>query len=144
VRVSQIAQQFSQGNIDFTENSLDLAIGGEGLFVLSDNGERIYTRAGAFGLDNQGYVVNADGARLQAFPPAGNGQFNAGTPADLQLTTGANPPQATTTANYGLNLPANATVPATPVFDPADPTSFNHTTSITVYDSLGAAHTALA
>ncbi len=142
VRISAIAQQFTQGNIDFTDNALDLAIGGEGFFVISDNGARSYTRAGAFGVDNQGYVVNAQGARLQAYPFAGNGLFNTGTPQDLQLQIGANPPAATTRASLGINLPANAPVPANPVFDPTDPSSFNHTTSVTVYDSLGAAHTA--
>ena len=142
VRLSSIAQQFTQGNIDFTDNALDLAIGGEGFFVLNDNGARLYSRAGAFGVDNQGYVVNAQGARLQAYPFAGAGLFNTGTPVDLQLTTGANPPSATTDADFGINLPADAPVPTNPVFDPADPSSFNHTTSITIYDSLGAAHTA--
>jgi len=142
VRLSAVAQQFTQGNIDFTDNALDLAIGGEGFFVLSDGGARSYTRAGAFGVDNQGNVVNAQGSRLQAYPFAGNGLFNTGTPQDLTLTTGANPPQATTIATFGINLPANASVPLNPVFDPADPSSFNHTTSVTVYDSLGAAHTA--
>lgn len=142
VRLSAIAQQFTQGNIDFTDNALDLAIGGEGFFVTNDNGARSYTRAGAFGVDNQGFVVNAQGARLQAYPYAGNGLFNTGTPQDLQLTIGASPPQATTRAAFGINLPANAPAPANPVFDPTDPSSFNHTTSVTVYDSLGAAHTA--
>ena len=142
VRLSTIAQQFTQGNIDFTDNALDLAIGGEGFFVLNDNGARSYTRAGAFGVDNQGNIVNATGARLQAYPYAGNGLFNTGTPQDLQLTIGANPPAATTQAAFGINLPANAPTPANPVFDPADPSSFNHTTSVTVYDSLGSAHTA--
>lgn len=142
VRLSTIAQQFSQGNIDFTDNALDLAIGGEGFFVISDNGARSYTRAGAFGVDNQGYVVNAEGSRLQAYPFAGNGLFNTGTPQDLQLTIGANPPQATTSASFGINLPADAAVPANGTFSPTDPSSFNHTTSVTVYDTLGAAHTA--
>ena len=142
VRISAIAQQFTQGNIDFTDNALDLAIGGEGFFVISDNGARSYTRAGAFGVDNQGYVVNAQGARLQAYPYAGNDLFNTGTPQDLQLQIGANPPAETTRADLGINLPANAPLPANPVFDPLDPSSFNHTTSVTVYDSLGAAHTA--
>jgi len=142
VRLSAVAQQFTQGNIDFTDNALDLAIAGEGFFVLSDNGARSYTRAGAFGVDNEGYVVNAEGARLQAYPFAGAGLFNTGTPQDLQLLTGANPPAATTSATFGINLPANASAPANPVFDPADPASFNHTTSVTIYDSLGAAHTA--
>ena len=142
VRLSAIAQQFTQGNIDFTDNALDLAIGGEGFFVISDDGARSYTRAGAFGVDNQGYVVNAEGARLQAYPYAGSDLFNTGTPQDLQLTIGANPPAASTRASFGINLPANAPAPANPVFDPTDPSSFNHTTSVTVYDSLGAAHTA--
>ena len=142
VRLSAIAQQFTQGNIDFTDNALDLAIGGEGFFVLNDNGARSYTRAGAFGVDNLGNIVNATGARLQAYPYAGNGLFNTGTPQDLQLTIGANPPAATTQAAFGINLPADAPTPANPVFDPADPSSFNHTTSVTVYDSLGSAHTA--
>lgn len=142
VKISAIAQQFTQGNIDFTDNALDLAIGGEGFFVISDNGARSYTRAGAFGVDNSGYVVNAQGARLQSYPYAGSGLFNTGTPQDLQLTIGANPPAATTRASFGINLPANSAVPANPVFDPSDPSSFNHTTSVTVYDSLGAAHTA--
>jgi flagellar hook protein FlgE len=142
VRLSTIAQQFTQGNIDFTDNALDLAIAGEGFFVLSDNGARLYTRAGAFGVDNDGNVVNAHSQRLQAYPYAGNGLFNTGTPQDLQLTVGASPPSATTEATLGLNLPASAPVPPNPVFDPADPGSFNHTTSVTVYDSLGAPHTA--
>lgn len=142
VRLAEIAQQFTQGNTDFTDNALDLAIGGEGFFVLSDNGARVYTRAGAFGVDNQGFVVNSQGQRLQAYPSAGAGIFNTGTPQDLQLVTGANPPQATTRAIFGLNLPADAPLPGNPVFDPTDPSSFNHTTSVTVYDSLGAAHTA--
>jgi flagellar hook protein FlgE len=142
VRLSAVSQQFTQGNIDFTDNALDLAIGGEGFFVLSDNGARSYSRAGAFGVDNEGNVVNAQGSRLQAYPFAGNDLFNTGTPTDLQLSTGANPPEATTQASMGLNLPANAEVPVNAVFDPADPASFNHTTSVTIFDSLGAAHTA--
>ncbi|MDX1480733.1 MAG: flagellar hook protein FlgE [Woeseiaceae bacterium] len=141
VRTSKIAQQFSQGNVDFTDNALDLAIGGEGFFVLSDNGARVYTRAGAFSADREGFVVNAQGARLQAYPAAGNGLFNTGTPSDLQLTIGASPPRATSSADMGLNLPADAPVPAVTTFDPLNPSSFNHTASVTIYDSLGTAHT---
>lgn len=142
VRLSAVSQQFSQGNIDFTDNALDLAIGGEGFFVLSENGARSYTRAGAFRVDEEGNVVNAQGKRLQAYPSTDGNLFNTGTPTDLQLTTGASPPQASSSATMGLNLPADADVPPNPAFDPADPSSFNHTTSVTVYDSLGAAHTA--
>ncbi len=142
VRLAAVSQQFTQGNIDFTENALDLAIAGEGFFVLSNGGTRTYTRAGAFGVDRDGYVVNAQGHRLQAYPAVGNGLFNTSAPGDLQLGVGASPPRATSTATLGVNLPATAEVPATGTFDPADPTSFNPTTSITIYDSLGVALTA--
>ncbi|MEM1174628.1 MAG: flagellar hook protein FlgE [Pseudomonadota bacterium] len=142
VKVADISQQFSQGNIDFTDSALDLAIAGEGFFVLSQNGARNYSRAGSFSLDREGFVVTSSGARLQSYPSAGNGLFNTGTPQDLQLITGASAPQATNSAQLGINLPANAPVPVNPVFDPLDASSFNHTASFTAYDSLGTALTA--
>jgi flagellar hook protein FlgE len=142
VRVSNVSQQFSQGNIDFTDNSLDLAMSGQGFFVLNDNGALSYTRAGAFQVNNEGYVVNAKQQRLQVYPPLANGGFNTGGMSDLSLSTGVSAPNATTNVDVLLNLPANATVPSSPTFDPADTTSFNKATSLTIYDSLGAAHTA--
>jgi flagellar hook protein FlgE len=142
VRVSNVSQQFSQGNIDFTDNSLDLAMSGQGFFVLNDNGALSYTRAGAFQVNNEGYVVNAKQQRLQVYPPLANGGFNTGGLSDLSLNTGVAAPQATGNVDVQLNLPASATVPATATFDPADTTSFNNATSLTIYDSLGAAHTA--
>lgn len=142
VRVSNVAQQFTQGNIDFTDNSLDLAISGQGFFVVSDNGAVSYTRAGAFQVDHNGFVVNAKQQRLQVYPPLANGGFNTGGLSDLSLTTGESAPQATAAVDVTLNLPADGTVPTTAVFDPADASSYNNATSLTVYDSLGAAHTA--
>ncbi len=142
VRLAEVAQQFSQGNIDFTGNSLDLAVTGQGFFTLSDNGSLLYSRAGAFGVDREGFVVNSDGQRLQVYPALGNNAFNTGGLSDLQLLTDQNPPSATTEFDLGVNLPADAAVPANATFDPNDPLSFNHTTSTTIYDSLGAARTA--
>ncbi len=143
VRVSNVSQQFAQGNIDFTDNSLDLAISGNGFFVVNDNGALSYTRAGAFQVNNQGYVVNSKQQRLQVYPPLANGGFNTGGLSDLSLTTGVSAPQATSNVDLVLNLPASATQPVNfATFDPADPSSYNNTTSLTVYDSLGAAHTA--
>jgi flagellar hook protein FlgE len=142
VRVSDIAQQFSQGNIDFTDNNLDLAISGTGFFTVSDNGSYAYTRAGAFRTDATGYVVNAQGQRLQVFPPVQGGGFNTGALADLRLVTSESAPSATSSIELLANLPADAVPPANGTFDPADPTSFSRATSMTVYDSLGAAHTA--
>jgi flagellar hook protein FlgE len=142
VRVSNVSQQFAQGNIDFTDNSLDLAMSGQGFFVINDNGALSYTRAGAFQVNNEGYVVNAKQQRLQVYPPLANGGFNTGGLSDLSLSTGVSAPQATTNVDVTLNLPASATVPTTTPFNPADTTSFNNATSLTIYDSLGAAHTA--
>jgi flagellar hook protein FlgE len=142
VRVSDIAQQFSQGNIDFTDNNLDLAISGTGFFTVSDNGSYAYTRAGAFRTDANGFVVNAQAQRMQIFQPVAGGGFNTGSMADLRLVTAESAPNATANVELLANLPADATPPANPTFDPADPTSFTRATSWTVYDSLGAAHTA--
>jgi flagellar hook protein FlgE len=142
VRVTSVSQQFSQGNIDFTDSSLDLAVSGQGFFVLSDGGALAYTRAGAFQVDREGYVVNSQNQRLQAYPPTGNGSFNTGALNDVQLVTSESAPAATTEAEVVLNLPANASQPTTAPFDPADLNSYNRATSLTTYDSLGAAHTA--
>jgi flagellar hook protein FlgE len=142
VRVSNIAQQFSQGNIDFTDSGLDLAVSGQGFFILSEAGGLSYTRAGAFQLDRDGYVVNAQGRRLQVYEPSPTGGFNTGSLGDLRLLAGESPPAPTTRVEMIANLPADASPPSNPAFDPADASSFNSATSLTVYDSLGAAHTA--
>lgn len=141
VQVAAIAQQFSQGNINATNDNLDLALSGQGFFITSNAGALQYTRNGAFQTDQNGYVETTAGARLQVYPPNTTGGFNTGTLSDLQLTTGASAPAATANAKMVMNLAANAAQPATAVFNPADSTSYNNSTSITVYDSLGAAHT---
>ena len=144
VRLGAVSQEFSQGGVDFTDRGMDLAISGEGFFTLSDNGVVKYTRAGSFGVDRDGFVVNSHNDRLQIFPPAGNGTFNTGTLSDLQLQTSDSAPQATSTAEFGINLPANESPPPVAVFDPNNASTYNHSTAITIYDSLGASHTATA
>ncbi|MDE2221352.1 MAG: flagellar hook-basal body complex protein, partial [Gammaproteobacteria bacterium] len=79
--------------------------------------------------------------RLQVFQPTSTGTFNTTSLTDLQLVTGDSAPNASTTAQLVYNLPANAKVPVT-AFNPADSSSYNQSTSLTLYDSLGAAHTA--
>jgi len=142
VRVADVSQQFTQGNVDFTNNNLDLAVSGDGFFILSDGGALAYTRAGAFKTDANGFVVNNEGQKLQVFPPTAAGGFNTGALTDLKLVTSASAPKATANVNLEMNLQSDATPPVNPTFDPADTNSFNNATSLTVYDSLGAAHTA--
>ena len=140
--IQEVAQQFSQGDIETTGNNLDLAISGNGFFTTSNNGALQYTRNGEFQVNSTGNVVTANGARLQVYPPLPNGGFNTGGLADLSLNTADSAPNATTTASLTANLPANATPPPDATFSPTDSNSYNNTTSLTVYDSLGAAHTA--
>jgi flagellar hook protein FlgE len=119
VRVADVAQQFEQGNIDSTGNALDLAISGQGFFVVSEGGGLLYSRAGAFQVDRDGYVVNSRNQRLQTYPPTPGGGFNTGALSDLRLVTTESAPAATTNVEVVLNLPANATPPPVPTFDVA-------------------------
>jgi flagellar hook protein FlgE len=142
VQVSEVAQEFAQGNPTSTGNNLDLALNGSGFFIVSNNGALNYTRNGAFQVDQNGFLVTSNGERVEGYAPLANGGFNTGGLADLQLTTAESAPNATTNADISLNLPSSATAPTNSPLNPADPTTYTDTTSLTVYDSLGAAHTA--
>ena len=142
VRMSGTQTMWEQGAVTQTGSSLDLAIRGGGLFVVkgTHGGQtaQYYTRDGRFHLDNQGFVTNQGGLRLQGFAIDGTGT-RALTAGDLPLGARQSPPVATAQSTMAVNLDANA--PAMPPFDPANPnTTSNFATSETVYDSLGAAH----
>lgn len=152
VRLEAVTQQFSQGNLEYTENALDLGINGEGFFVLDNNGEQLYTRAGAFQVDKDGYVVNSAGQRLQVYPqkdPTSDAaDFNVGQLSDLKLPLNDDSAAlATSNINMDINLRSDAEElidPATGapyVMDTSDPDSYNYSTSMTVYDSEGTART---
>ena len=136
VRVASVSQQFGQGNVEFTSSNLDMAINGEGFFIVSDDGTDTYTRAGAFRTDREGFVIDSSGRNLQVFPANNNGTFNTGTLQSLQLTTTDSPPLATTSVTPVINLNANEEIPLN-IFDPVDADTYNHSTSTTVYDSQG-------
>jgi flagellar hook protein FlgE len=142
VRLTDVRQEFTQGNVEITERQLDLAISGNGFFIVNDGGGLLYSRVGAFGLNATGFVENAEGERLQVYPAQGDGGFNTGTLGDLQITTDTSPPQPSTLVDMNINLPADAVAPGVAPFDPNDPQTYNHSTSTVVYDSLGVAHTA--
>ncbi|WP_038050828.1 flagellar hook protein FlgE [Thioalkalivibrio sp. ALJ1] len=140
-RLHAVTQQFSQGRTEFTENGLDLAIQGEGFFVLNDQGTRAYTRAGAFQVSRDGFLENSQGQQLQGYPPqdanSSDPNFNTGQLEDIRLQTGAAPPRATTSVEALLNLQSDAEEPPVTPFDLGDPDTYNFSTSLTVYDSLG-------
>lgn len=113
VLLSTVAQQFAQGNLEFTQNSLDLAISGEGFFVLSPDAtssDVFYSRAGAFQVDSDGYVVNSNGDVLQAFPVDVNGDptsTSLSSTTGIQVPDSVSTPQATTNINLNVNLPSD-------------------------------------
>ena len=141
VRLQNVAQQFTQGQFDFTGNSLDLGVNGEGFFRMSDEeGAVSYTRNGAFQLDNEGQIVNADGLQLTGYPADNDGNIGGET-GPLQVNTGNVPPQATSDIDVNANLQSSAE-PTGAEFDPDDPESYNFSTATTVYDTQGGSHSA--
>lgn len=142
VEVSGVTQKFSQGAISTTGNALDLAIGGRGFFRVVDQGtgDILYSRAGQFGTDEDGYVTNLSGQRLSSFVVEPDGT-TSGVITDLRLSTSELAPKATSNITTGTNLDAAATAP-TASFDPTVRTSYTHSTVTSVFDSLGVEHTA--
>jgi len=147
VRVDDIAQQFTQGDITVTGNNMDVAINGEGFFrIQQPDGSAAYTRAGNFKLDNQGYVVTNDSGKVLGYPvDPDTGLRTSSTLQPLLFPTGAPiPAKQTENATIGVNLDARAVDAAgDPTATPpvaATPRS-TYGTSIDVYDSQGVANT---
>ena len=145
VEVSAIAQQFNQGNLTVTGNSLDVAINGNGFFTLQmPDGSRAYTRAGNFKLDNVGNVVTNDGAQVMGYPidPV-TGLRTSSTAVPLTFpTTAPIPARQTTAIKTAFNLDARTTNAkgdpgATPPVAATPRTTYG--TSLNVYDSQGVA-----
>jgi flagellar hook protein FlgE len=151
VKVANVAQQFNQGNLQFTDNNLDLAITGEGFFVMAKSPAEVndlsYSRAGEFKLDKDGYLVNNQGKALLVYKPNGTAVadgFSTGVTTPVQINTLTGLPASTSSVDLVVNLDSSAisaTGTSTP-FDPANPanTDNNGRTSVTVYDSLGSPH----
>lgn len=144
--ISGIQQTFSQGNVTATNNPLDISINGGGFFRMDRSGEITYTRNGQFHLDNAGYIINDQTRRLMGYPADSNGVITASTPVDLQLSSSQISPRATSdplagnlTAN--LNLDSRQGVPAVAPFNFANPQTYNYSTALSVYDTLGVPHT---
>lgn len=140
VLLSDVSQQFKQGNINYTQNGLDLAVNGNGFFVTSNNGDVSYTRAGYFGTDKEGFVVNNFGYKLQGYAVDANGNLQNGVVGDIQIETASQAPKATTQVDQTFNLNSTNTIPTTVPFNPSDPTSYNSATSTNIYDSQGNSH----
>ena len=144
VSLKEVSQEFSQGNIENSANALDLAIAGDGFFALeSSDGTKVYTRNGAFMLNEQNQMVNSSGQALQSLPvdstnKADFSQDPSAMTIPRKTVAEFNP---TTQVELGLNLPAQVT-PITAVFNPSNPDTYHKTTSLTVYGTSGSANLA--
>ncbi|MBU3844896.1 MAG: flagellar hook protein FlgE [Candidatus Anaerobiospirillum pullicola] len=190
VQNSVVSQQFSQGALSGdTGNGLDMAIQGEGFFVLSPQGSdaHTYTRNGAFHTDNEGFIVTAQNDYLQGWPVNADGtssSLDLNATQNIQVPEDTGDPKESNSIGISVNLPAdkspvdnsglvgknwgnyagsdgaNQGLTANDVkygrdipygngtvhqyftsFDPSDSSTFTNTTSQTVHDSLGRAHT---
>lgn len=139
VTTAAVSQQFTQGNIASTGQSLDLAINGNGFFVLNDGGQKLYTRAGAFYSDKDGNVVDVSGNNLQGYN-AEEGVVQTGVLTNLRVDSSNLQPKATSKITETINLNSSAAQPTITPFDPSNVSSYNYTFNTDVYDSLGNAH----
>lgn len=141
VKVAAIAQQFTQGNIEATNNPLDIAINGAGFFRIEQAGVVQYSRNGQFSLDKSGYIVNAQGAKLTGYGLGANGQVSAGAPVPLRIDTSDQPPKVTSEIDIELQLDSRLQPPTETPFDADDPQTYNKQSPMSVYDTLGNPHT---
>jgi flagellar hook protein FlgE len=144
VRMSGVQQMFTQGSLSNTGVATDLALSGDGFFVmkgsLSGVTGNFYTRNGQWTIDKDGYIGNEDGLKAQGYAALPNGTFSAAV-SSIQVPTAAIMPNATKLMTVTANLDSNAVVP-TAVWDAQNPSATsNFSTSISVFDSLGNAHT---
>lgn len=141
VVVSDVAQQFTQGSVNFTGNALDLAVNGNGFFIFDNGGDVSYSRSGALGQDKNGFIVNDLSEKLQGFTVNSAGDVS-GSLSDIQISTASQPPQASSQVISQVNL--NATdvpiIQAALPFNATDQSTYHAATSLAVYDSVGNSH----
>jgi len=146
VSLKQVSQEFSQGNIEFSANSLDLAITGDGFFALqSPDGTKVYTRNGGFVLNEQNQMVNNAGQSLLSLPvdSTNKADFSKQKTALTIPRKTVSEFKATTDVELGLNLPSDSE-PITEPFNRNKPETYHKTTSFTVYGASGSSHLATA
>ena len=159
--INAIAGMFVQGSFESTESPTDLAIGGEGFFILRDPNnvsENYYSRAGEFRFDKDGYFTNPAGYVVQGWELRRNDSTmdveDVGSIKDIQLESFTSPPEATDSISLITNLDSRATdnttgagIPLSEVWDGSPEaainlgdTAYEYQTTVKVYDSLGSTH----
>ena len=141
VKVATVAQQFGQGNVNISNNPLDIAISGKGFFQMDNKGEIVYSRNGQFQLNKDGFIVNSQGHMLTGYKadPV-TGVVSSGSSGPLQLPTKGITPSPTSKSDIGLNLDSREVPPRVALFNPTDPETYNRSTAMTIFDTLGNEH----
>ncbi|WP_294237163.1 flagellar hook protein FlgE [uncultured Sphingomonas sp.] len=146
VMVKANRQQFGEGNYNSSSNALDLAIQGDGFFAVQAPGSKgllQYTRNGAFQVDQQNYVTDASGGRIQVLPVDSDGNVTANGLdglTSLQLPATSGTPVATKKVQMDINLSATAQAP-TLAFNRTNMGTYNNATQTKIYDPAGNAMT---
>lgn len=110
-RLVNVAQRFTQGNVAFTSNSLDMAINGNGFFITSDDGALSYTRNGTFSLDKDGQVTSSNGSQVQGFIADSQGNIG-GNLESIEISSANLEPSPSTNIELLINVDASDDVRA--------------------------------
>lgn len=137
-KIGAVNPILTQGNVDATEKATDLAISGDGYFVLRGSDGESFTRNGSFHFDKEGYLVTNDDQRVQGFQADKKGVI-INKVGDIKFPRALIPAEPTELIKMELNLDSRIREPKT--FDIKDPHSTSDfTTGIEVYDSQGNKH----
>lgn len=141
VTADTIQPLMTQGNVNSTNNPLDVAINGAGFFRLDNNGTISYSRNGQFHIDANGFLVNDQNLKVSGYLANSSGVVTTTNATPLVVSKTDLQPNPTSSANINLNMNSNATIPTTTPFNPLNTATYNNATSIPVFDSLGNSHT---
>lgn len=148
--VSATVKDFGQGTFKNTNNPLDLALDGEGFFMVKDqSGATYYTRNGQFRLDANGDIINMLGMKVQGWMLDENGNV-AGAISNINILMSMDPKATTyvafkdpsnldSRAKFIVDNPNTADVDES-IFNPANSDTYNYINTVTIYDSLGNSH----
>ncbi len=140
VKIGAVNPILTQGNVDNTEKATDLAISGDGYFVLRGSDGETYTRDGSFHFDREGFLVSNDGQRVQGFETNEKGKV-INKLADIRFPRSLIPAKGTTEVRFDLNLDSRVEVNSKMVFNPKDPHNTSHySTGAEIFDSQGNKH----
>lgn len=140
VGVSKVDQVFSQGTFESTESNLDVAIEGDGFFIMKepDDDTAYYSRAGAFRFNDEGFLTTPEGYRVQGKQFDATGALTAGDATDIRVvSTGLVQGNATTTLALTTNLDSSEAILPIAGFNIANPDTYNYSSSVQVFDTLG-------